>query len=208
MRCHDHSDQHSSLEFHQSLIMPNEHTQKLMGFYESKKRMPSYSEMMELFGFKSKNAVYRLVQKFIDAGIVIKDSMGHLVPSNMFNEVPVLGSVKAGFPSMTEEMMETSINLNDFLIKKKESTYLVEVDGDSMIDAHIEDGDMVIAERANSAKDGQIVIAQVDGECTMKYFRQVGSKAWLEPANKNFSPIFPENDLQIIAIIKGVVRKY
>jgi repressor LexA len=77
-----------------------------------------------------------------------------------------------------------------------------------MIDAHIEDGDMLNAERSISAKDGQIVIAQVDGECTMKYFRQTGNKVWLEPANKQFKPIFPENDLQIIAVIKGVIRKY
>lgn len=173
--------------------------------------MPSYSEMMELFGFKSKNAVYRLVQKFIDAGIVVKDKMGHLIPTNIFTEVPMLGSVKAGFPSATEELVEETINLNDFLIQKRDKTYMIEVDGDSMIDAHIADGDMVIAERATFAKDGQIVIANVDGEFTMKYFRQDNKnphKVWLEPANKNFENIYPENGMEIVAIIRGVVRKY
>ena len=190
--------------------MFNDYKNKLQSFYQAKKRMPSYSEMMALFGFKSKNAVYRLVQKLIDAGEVTKDAMGHLIPSVTFTEIPILGSVKAGFPSATEEMLENTINLNDFLIKRKEATYLVEVDGDSMIDAHIADGDMVIAERATSAKDGQIVIANVDGEFTMKYFKQnpKTGKVWLEPANKNFEPIYPENDLQVIAVIKGVVRKY
>lgn len=173
--------------------------------------MPSYSEMMELFGFKSKNAVYRLVQKFIDANIVTKDAMGKLIPSNIFTEVPMLGSVKAGFPSATEELVEETINLNDFLIQKRDKTYMIEVDGDSMIDAHIADGDMVIAERAITAKDGQIVIANVDGEFTMKYFRQDAknpNRVWLEPANKNFDNIYPENGMEIVAIIKGVVRKY
>lgn len=188
--------------------MHNEQGNKIIDFYQVNKRMPSYSEMMRLFGFKSKNAVYRLVQKMIDAGIVIKDSMGHLTPTALFTEVPLLGSVKAGFPSMTEEMTDTSLNLNDFLIRKKDSTYLVNVDGDSMIDAHITDGDMVIAERSITAKDKDIVIAEIDGECTMKYFRQSGSKVWLEPANKNFKPLYPENELHIIAIIKGVIRKY
>ena len=188
--------------------MHNEHTDKLQSFYESKKRMPTYSEMMGLFGFKSKNAVARLVQKFLDAGIVIKDSMGHLIPATTWDEIALLGSVKAGFPAATEELLETTINLNDFLIKKKEKTYLVEVDGDSMIDAHIADGDMVIAERSETAKNGDIVIANVDGEFTMKYFRQAGSKAWLEPANKNFKAIYPENNMEIVAIIKGVIRKY
>jgi SOS-response transcriptional repressor LexA len=94
------------------------------------------------------------------------------------------------------------------LIKDKESTYLLEVDGDSMIDAHIEKGDMVIAFKTDKAKEGEIVIAEVDGEFTMKYFRKSGSKIWLEPANKNYEPIYPEYDLKICAVVKGVIRKY
>jgi repressor LexA len=188
--------------------MHNEYQNKLASFYESNKRMPSYSEMMKLFSFKSKNAVFRLVDKLVSAGLVNKDSAGRLTPSALFTEIPMLGSVKAGFPTQAEQMYETTINLNDFLIKKKGETFLVEVDGDSMIDAHIASGDMVIAERADRAKNGDIVIADVDGEHTMKYFRQVGPKVWLEPANKNFAPIVPENSLRIQAIIKGVIRKY
>jgi len=77
-----------------------------------------------------------------------------------------------------------------------------------MIDAHIEKGDLVIVERANQAKDGQIVIAEVDGEFTMKYFRQEGNKIWLEPANKNYQPIYPKHSLNINAVLKAVIRKY
>lgn len=188
--------------------MLKEYTTKLVDFYYTKRRMPTYAEMMSLFGFRSKNAVFRLVQKMTDAGVVMKDATGKLMPSPIFTEIPMLGSVKAGFPAATEEQIDESLDINNFLIEKKNKTYLAQVDGDSMIDAHIEDGDLVVAERATSAKDGQIVIAQVDGEFTMKYFRQKGSKVWLEPANKKFSNIYPENDLQIIAIIKGVIRKY
>jgi len=188
--------------------MHNDYKNKLNGFYGRENRMPTYSEMMHLFGFKSKNAVYRIVQKLLDAGLVTKDKLGRLMPSSMMTEVPMLGLVKAGFPAQADEMIETTINLDHFLIQKKESTYILEVDGDSMIDAHIADGDMVIAERSEQAKDGQIVIAEVDGEFTMKYFRKEGSKVWLEPANKNFKPIYPVSDLKIAAIIKGVIRKY
>ncbi len=163
--------------------------------------------MMKLFGFKSKNAVYRVVEKLIDAGVVTKDHLGRLMPSKSFGEVPVLGLVKAGFPSDVDEQPDT-MNLEDYLIAKKESTYMLEVDGDSMIDAHIADGDMVLVERTDKARDGQIVIAQVDGEFTMKYFRQKGSEVWLEPANKNFKPIYPKHDLKITAIVKAVIRKY
>lgn len=186
----------------------SEYKNKLSNFYSSWNRMPTYTEMMKLFDFKSKNAVARLVDKLVDAGIVDKDPLGRLVPTDSFSDVPLLGLVKAGFPSPSEDVLETTINLNNFLIQKKEKTYILEVDGNSMIDAHIADGDMVVAERANTARDKEIVIAQVDGEFTMKYFRKMGDKVWLEPANKDFSNIYPENDLQICAIVKGVIRKY
>jgi SOS regulatory protein LexA len=188
--------------------MENDYKNQLSAFYQSNKRMPSYSEMMSMFGFKSKNAVFRLVEKMIEAGLVTKDKLGRLLPNASFTETPMLGLVKAGFPAASEQIFETTINLDDYLIEKKGSTYILEVDGDSMIDAHIADGDMVIAERSNKAKDGDIVIADVDGEFTMKYFKQLGTKVWLEPANKNFKPIYPENELKIQAIVKGVIRKY
>ena len=188
--------------------MESNYKTKLVAFYEREKRMPSYAEMMDLFGFKSKNAVYRLVEKFMDAGFVTKDHLGRILPTSTLTEVPILGLVKAGFPSPSEDVVETTINLDNFLIQKKDSTYILEVDGDSMIDAHIADGDMVIAERTENARDGQIVIAEVDGEFTMKYFRKEGNKIWLEPANKKYKPIYPEHSLHVRAVIKGVVRKY
>ncbi len=188
--------------------MENEHKNKLTSFYQSHKRMPTYAEMMGLFGFKSKNAVYRLVQKCIDAGLVAKDHLGRLLPANGFGEITLLGSVKAGFPSSVEAQVFDTTSLDDLLIQKKESTYLLEVDGESMIDAHIADGDLVLVERTEKAKDGQIVIAEVDGEFTMKYYREKGNKVWLEPANKNFQSIYPEYSLKVVAIIKAVIRKY
>ena len=178
--------------------------------------MPTYSEMLLLFGFKSKNAVFKIVNKMIEAGVVAKDHLGRLVPTTAFGEVPMLGLVTAGLPATVEEELLDRVNLDDLLIEKKAQTYMLEVDGDSMIDAHIEKGDMVLVERANSAKDGQIVIAEVDGEFTLKYFRRSTTltagkqveKVWLEPANKNYQPIYPEHSLNINAVLKAVIRKY
>jgi len=181
---------------------------KLQNFYLREKRMPTYVEMMKLFGFKSKNSVYRLVNKLIDQGLVTKDHLGRLLPVSGFDEIKKLGLVTAGLPAPVDEASCDTINLNEFLIKKRETTFILEVDGDSMIDAHIEDGDMVIAERTNQASDYDIVIAHVDGEFTMKYFRQKGTKIWLEPANKKYYPIYPTEELEIVAIVKGVIRKY
>jgi SOS-response transcriptional repressor LexA len=67
---------------------------------------------------------------------------------------------------------------------------------------------MVLVEKTNQAKDMQIVIAEVDGEFTMKYLREKGSKRWLEPANKNYKPIYPEHSLNVVAVLKAVIRKY
>jgi repressor LexA len=187
--------------------MHNQYQAKLESFYSKNKRMPTYSEMMKLFNFKSKNAIFKIVEKLMEAGLVAKDHLGRLIPTRSFGEIPKLGLVKAGLPSDVDEIQD-SINLDDFLIGNKSLTYMLEVDGDSMIDAHIEKGDMVLVEKTNQAKDGEVVIAEVDGEFTMKYFRKDGNKVWLEPANKNFKPIYPTQSLNVIARLKAVIRKY
>lgn len=188
--------------------MESHYKEKLTAFYEKNKRMPTYSEMLLLFGFKSKNAVAKLVHKLLDAGIVAKDSLGRLIPTELFSEIPLIGSVKAGFPSQGEEVRET-MSIESFLFgSKKADTYLFEVDGESMIDAHIADGDMVLVERTNQASDGDIVIAEIDGEHTLKYLRKKGQSLWLEPANKTFKPMYPTTSLTIVGKVKAVLRKY
>lgn len=170
--------------------------------------MPSYTEIMELVGFKSKNAVAKLVTKMIDEGIVSKDSAGKLIPSRMFDEVPLLGLVEAGFPTTVEESTSDTLSIDEYLIEHKEATYILEVKGDSMIEAGICEGDLVIVERGKQPRIGDIVIAEVDGGWTMKYYRKKGNQVYLEPANKNYKNIYPTYDLKIAAIVKGVVRKY
>ncbi|MEK7140818.1 MAG: S24 family peptidase [Patescibacteria group bacterium] len=189
--------------------MKNEYLKKLESFHETKKRMPTYAEMTKLWGFKSKNAVAKIVEKLLNAGLVAKDHLGRLVPTQTFGEIQMAGLVKAGPPSEVDELSDT-VDLDEFLINKKELTYMLEVDGDSMIDAHIEEGDHVLVERVagNVAKDGDIVIAEVDGEYTMKYLRNKNCTPHLEPANKNYSDIYPEQSFNILGVVKAVMRKY
>ena len=170
--------------------------------------MPGYKEIMSLVGFKSKNAVYKLINKLVEDEVVDKDSKGKLRPMKIFGEVPILGLVEAGIPTVAEEDLSNTINLDQYLIKNRNSTYLLEVKGDSMIDEGIKEGDLVVVERAMEARDGDIVIAEVDGGWTMKYFKKKGNIVYLKPANKNYSPIYPEYDLKVAAIVKGVIRKY
>lgn len=170
--------------------------------------MPTYSEALKLFGFKSKNAVSKVFQKFIDEGIVYKDHLGRLMPEKSFDEIPLLGTVKAGIPSTAEDVGFETVDFDTLLVEKKENTFVLEVDGESMIEAHIQDGDLVIVEKANRARNGDIVIAEVDGEWTMKYFEEKNGKIFLIPANKNFKTITPKESFRIGGIVKGVVRKF
>ena len=195
--------------------MINNYKSKILSFYKSNKRMPVYTEIMKLLGFKSKNAVAKVIDKLITEGVLDKDSSGHIIPNKLIGEIPLLGLVEAGFPTVAEEIDLDMINIDDYLIKDKDSSYMLEVKGESMIDAGIHEGDMVIAEKVSAegkgkkeVRDGDIVIALVDGGWTMKYYRNRLGKVYLEPANKNFNNIYPEQELQIAAIVKGVIRKY
>lgn len=185
-----------------------EYKEKIFEFYNRNKRMPSYAEIMDLVGFKSKNAVSKLVHKLIDAGILEKDAQGKLLPALAAGEIPMLGLVEAGIPTTADEQFLDTLSIEEYLVPKKEKTFILEVKGDSMIEAHIDEGDLVIAERSEIAKDGDIVIAEVDGGWTLKYFKTDGKKIWLMPANKNYKPIYPEFEMRIAAIVTGVIRKY
>ena len=112
----------------------------------------------------------------------------------------VLGTVAAGWPSPAEEELLDTMSLEEFLIGRPESTYMLKVQGDSMVDAGIMPGDMVLVERGVKEKDGDIVIAEVDGEWTMKHYRKRGRKVCLEAANRKYKPIFPKQELRIAAV--------
>ncbi len=187
---------------------PKKSLKKISEFFEEKRRMPSYREIADLVGFKSKNAAVKLVQKLLETGFLEKDRGGKLLPGPLMTGIPLLGTVEAGFPSAAEEELIDTMNLDDFLIEKKEATFMLTVSGDSMIEAGILPGDMVLAERGGHPHEGDIVIAEVDQGWTMKYFHTKGGKVVLLPGNSKYSPIVPKEELKIAAIVKGVIRKY
>lgn len=171
--------------------------------------MPSYGEICELLEFGSKNAAFKVVKKLITEGVIAKSKGGKLIPKNVAGTVPILGLVEAGLPSTAEEVDLDTMSLDEYLVDGASDTYMLEVKGDSMIDAGIREKDLVVAVRiSREPKEGEIVIAEVDGGWTMKYFRKKNGRAYLEPANKNYKPIYPENEMNIHAVVKGVVRKY
>lgn len=84
---------------------------------------------------------------------------------------------------------------------------MLKVTGDSMIEAGIMPGDYVLVDRAITAKNGDVVIAQVDGQWTMKYLNKKGKEITLIPANSKYTPIKPKNELKIAGVVKAVIRK-
>jgi SOS regulatory protein LexA len=192
-------------------IMFENYKNKIKKFYEDNKIMPSYREMMDMFSLKSKNAIFKLVTKLVDAGMVEKDSQGRLMPtSKLLGGVKILGAVEAGFPTPAEEDLAETMSLDNYLIGNREATFMLRVSGESMIDAGIQPGDMVIVERRTDAKDGDIVVAFIDGGYTVKFLRKRNGRIWLDPANPSFEPIVPSSDeeLRVMAIVKAVIRKY
>ncbi len=109
--------------------MLNNYKNKIISFYKQNKRMPVYTEIMKLLGFKSKNAVAKVIDKLIVEGVLDKDSSGHIIPNKLIGEIPLLGLVEAGFPAVAEEIDLDMINIDDYLIKDKDSSYMLEVKG-------------------------------------------------------------------------------
>jgi SOS regulatory protein LexA len=186
-----------------------EKIEQLRRFHEQEGRAPSYAEMAELFGYKSKNAVYGPVNKLLELGYLDKGSDNRLqFTTKITGSTKLLGSVQAGFPSPAEEELVDTINLDQYLVRRPEATYLLTVSGESMIEAGIHPGDLVLVEKGGVPKQNDIVIAQIDGEWTMKYFGKDPSGVFLDPANSKYTRMRPERSLSIGGIVKAVVRKY
>ena len=180
----------------------------ISGFYQQTGRMPSFSEIGEILGLRSKNAVSKLVSRLEEINVLERDKTGRLIPGSIAYPVKILGTVEAGFPSPAEEELADNISLDDMLIQNRAATFLLRVSGDSMSEAGILPGDMVIVDRGQTPKSGDIVIAEVDGQWTMKYLRKRGDKVALIPANPKYKPIIPKNELKISGVVTAVVRKY
>jgi SOS regulatory protein LexA len=183
--------------------------QKLIAvFFRTNRRMPSFAEMVDLLGVGSKSVVNFWINKLVDAGILEKDDKGHLIFTKRSFAIPLVGSVQAGFPSPEEESLCDIISMDEYLVAKPEASFLLQVSGDSMIGEGIRAGDLVIVERGREPKSGDIVIAEVDGEWTMKYFKRQGKQVVLEAANPQYPAIRPKTELRLGGVVTAVIRKY
>ena len=116
--------------------------------------------------------------------------------------------VSAGFPSPADDYIENQLDLNKHLIKHPAATFFVKVKGDSMIDAGIHSGDILIVDRSLDATDKKVVIAIIDGELTVKRIRMIGERVYLMPENDNFSSteITESMDFTIWGVVTNVIH--
>ena len=170
--------------------------------------MPSLSEMIGLLDVKSKSVVNFWIDKLIEAEILEKDEKGHLKFKQSSFAIPMVGSVQAGFPSPEEEALCDILSMDEYLITKPDASFLLQVRGDSMNGEGIMEGDLVIIEKGRQPKIGDVVIAEVDGEWTMKYFKKQNGKVYLEAANPKYPIIWPKTALQLGGVVTAVIRKY
>ena len=181
---------------------------RLRDFVGREKRMPGYNEMLDLFGYRSKQAVHSLLLKLDALGYITKNGRKIAFTDKLVGSIRLLGTVQAGFPSPAEEELLDTMTLDEFLVEKPESTFMLRVTGDSMIDAGIHPGDMVLVEKDATPGKNSIVIAQVDGEWTIKYFNRDRQGVRLDPANSKYPSIRPQNSLEIAGVVRSVIRKY
>lgn len=182
--------------------------QKIADFSRRHHRMPTYEEMLALLEVQSKSVVNFWVNKLLDENILEKDQKGRLTFINPPIGVPLAGDVSAGFPSPAEEELRDVISFDEYLITNQSKSFILKVDGDSMTGAGIMPGDLVLVERGREPKTGDVVIAEVDGSWTIKYFHKRGKEIYLEAANPKYPKIKPQSEMRLGGVVTAVVRKY
>jgi len=185
-------------------------------FQKKRGYSPSLADLALAFGVRSKNAVAKVVNALERQGYLEKDPKGRIkimefpeqesAPASLM--LPLFGPIAAGFAAPVEEQAEDKVALQDYLVRDPNSTFLLVVKGDSMIDAGILPGDMVIAERGREPKVNDIVVAILDGQFTLKRLKRDKGKFYLQAENPDYPDLHAMEELTIAGVVRGTVRKY
>ncbi len=181
---------------------------ELQDYYARNRVFPPYSSIGEMLGLKSKSSVAALVARLKLAGFLEATPDKRLKPGPRFFERVLAESVRAGLPHPADDSAQDTLTIDEYLIEHPSRTVLVRVKGDSMIDAGVQPGDIAVVERRPSANPGDMVIAIVDNEFTLKYLEKEKGEFVLKPANPAYPVIRPKGSLEIFGVVVGMVRKY
>jgi repressor LexA len=181
---------------------------RLQDYYAAHRALPSYASIGTLLGLRSKSSVAALVARLKLAGFVESTPDRRLAPTRRFFARPLAANpVRAGLPEAADDSEADALTIDDYLIERPSDTVLIRVKGDSMIDAGILEGDLVVVEKRHDARKGEIVVAIVDNQFTLKRLDVDRGEFILRAENKGYAPIRPEGALEIFGVMVGLVRK-
>lgn len=185
-----------------------EHLDKLRDYYAEHRVLPSFSVIAKLVGLKTTSAVSVMVDRMKAAGYLQAAPDRRLQPGRLFFEREVLDSIQAGLPQPANDPGIEGLNIDSYLIENPSRSVLLTVKGDSMVEAGLMSGDTVIVKKGAPAKPGDIVVAIVDNEFTVKYLAEDKRAFFLKPGNKAYSAIRAKDHLEVFGLVVGSFRKY
>jgi SOS regulatory protein LexA len=191
-------------------LTPDKYLNALRAHWKRHRSFPSMARLAEVLGLASSGGVFKALGRLVDAGYLERVAGGRIAPTNKFFSLPLLGTVRAGLPQPADqdEGFEL-VNIDDYLVDHPERTSFCRIKGDSMRDAGLLDGDMAVVEANSPTKSGDIVVAVVDNQVTVKYLRTDRSKRWrLEPANPAYDVIYASSSLEVLGVVVGSFRRF
>lgn len=181
---------------------------QLQDYFAEHRSLPSFSHLARLLGLRSVSSAHAVAGRLKLAGFLKATPDRRLAPGPRFFERPVADSVRAGLPNAANDVPAETLTIDEFLVDAPSRTIMLTVKGDSMIEAGLQPGDYVIVDKGRAARIGDIVVAIVDNEFTLKYLAQDKRGAYLRAGNPAYAPIRPQGRLEIFGVVTGSFRKY
>lgn len=178
---------------------------------------PTLREMREYFGVSSDNSILKHLKALEGKGYIEKDDTPRGIKllsavkeklSSTEIRLPLLGMVPAGGPVLTEEYIENWLDVGEDVVYKAKDSYLLRVTGESMIDAGIFEGDILVVCGSLEPREGDIVVALVDNQNTVKRYMKGKDGVYLKAENPAYDNIYPEGELCIQGVVTGLLRYY
>lgn len=174
---------------------------------------PSVREICAALGFKSTSSAHQYIARLAEKGYIDKGDLKtraiKIVGDEPTISIPVVGKVAAGEPILAQENIEDYFSIGESFFSQsdlKSDTFVLKVQGESMINAGINNGDYIIVTKQDTARNGQIIVAMIDGDATVKTFYKEKDHVRLQPENDTMDPIIVK-DVQIVGKVVGLFRK-
>ena len=199
--------------------MLTERQQDILGFIQTEQRekgiTPSTREIQKHFRYASQTSVMQYLavlerKGFLDRHARKARALVTPVQKVRITDIPIYGQIPAGMAGLTEQTIEGHVSLDSRTVNasKNARTFALRVRGDSMIEAHILDGDIVILEDRKEVRSGDIVAALIDGETTLKRYVTDHGRPYLKAENPLFPDLVPARELRIQGVMVSLVRKH